>query len=87
MSKDDGLRTVRELNIYFTRFISVSNALPKTSYVKMVDIFLLASLTVPFVEVRLFTSLSLISVKKGQVYIQDLSGATSNLHRIPTGKS
>jgi len=33
----------------------VSNALPKTSYVKMVDIFLLASLTVPFVEVLLQT--------------------------------
>ena len=33
----------------------MSNALPKTSYVKMVDIFLLASLTVPFVEVRSFS--------------------------------
>merc|ERR1712013_272247 len=38
-----------------TMFISVSNALPKTSYVKMVDIFLIASLVVPFVEVLLQT--------------------------------
>ena len=59
VSKDKSLKTSRELNINFTRFISVSNALPETSYVKMVDIFLLASLTVPFVEVSLFTFLTL----------------------------
>ena len=33
------------------RFISVSNALPKTSYVKMIDIWLLFNLTIPFAEV------------------------------------
>ena len=33
------------------RFISVSNALPKTSYVKMVDIWLLFNLVMPFAEV------------------------------------
>ena len=35
------------------RFISVSNSLPKTSYVKMIDIWLLFNLTIPFAEVIL----------------------------------
>ena len=39
--------------IFNFRFISVSNALPKTSYVKMVDVWLLFNLVVPFVEVSL----------------------------------
>merc|ERR1712130_682005 len=38
-----------------TMFISVSNALPKTSYVKMIDIWLLFNLTIPFAEVLLQT--------------------------------
>ena len=35
----------------FFRFISVSNSLPMTSYVKMIDIWLLFNLVIPFVEV------------------------------------
>ena len=38
-------------HLSLTRFISVSNALPKTSYVKMIDIWLLFNLTIPFAEV------------------------------------
>ena len=38
-----------------TMFISVSNQLPKTSYIKMIDIWLIFNLTVPFVEVLLHT--------------------------------
>ena len=33
------------------RFISVSNSLPMTSYVKMIDIWLIFNLIIPFVEV------------------------------------
>ena len=33
------------------RFIGVANSLPTTSYVKMIDIWLLFNLVVPFVEV------------------------------------
>ena len=36
------------------RFISVSNSLPKTSYVKMIDIWLLFNLTIPFAEVNTY---------------------------------
>ena len=33
------------------RFINVSMSLPKTSYVKMVDVWLLFTLLIPFLEV------------------------------------
>ena len=33
------------------RFISVSDSLPMTSYVKMIDIWLIFNLIIPFVEV------------------------------------
>ena len=38
-----------------TMFISISSSLPVTSYVKMIDVWLLFSLMVPFVEVLLHT--------------------------------
>ena len=34
------------------RFISMSNSLPKTSFVNMIDIWLLFNLTIPFAEVK-----------------------------------
>ena len=40
--------------MFLSRFISVSNALPKTSYVKMIDLWLLFNLTIPFAEVCLY---------------------------------
>ena len=45
------------------RFISVSNSLPMTSYVKMIDIWLLFTLTIPFVEVFLQTYIENIRSK------------------------
>ena len=36
-----------------TMFVSVSNELPKTSYMKMVDYWLVFNLFIPFVEVLL----------------------------------
>ena len=36
-------------------FVSISDSLPKTSYVKMIDIWLLFSLSVPFLMVVLHT--------------------------------
>ena len=43
-----------------TMFISVSNNLPTTSYVKMIDIWLLGSLFLPFVEVILHTYMDVL---------------------------
>ena len=36
-------------------FINVSNNLPKTSYMKMVDVWLLFNLLLPFIEVLIHT--------------------------------
>ena len=38
-------------NFTISRFINVSMSLPKTSYVKMVDVWLLFTLLIPFLEV------------------------------------
>ena len=35
-------------------FVSVSDNLPKTSYIKMVDIWLVTTLCIPFIEVLYF---------------------------------
>ena len=36
-------------------FINVSNNLPKTSYIKMIDIWLIFNLILPFIEVLIHT--------------------------------
>ena len=38
-----------------TLFINVSNSLPPTSYLKMIDVYLIFSLLIPFLEVLLHT--------------------------------
>ena len=38
-----------------TMFINVSNNLPKTSYVKMIDVWLIFNLLLPFIEVLVHT--------------------------------
>ena len=39
------------LKVLATMFVSVSDNLPKTSYIKMVDIWLVTTLCIPFIEV------------------------------------
>ena len=51
---------VTTLLVLTTLFISVSNSLPKTSYIKMIEIYLLFSLSMPFSEVLLITLLDLM---------------------------
>ena len=40
----------------FFRFLGLSNSLPVTSYFKMIDIWMLFTMTVPFLEVVLHTA-------------------------------
>ena len=44
---------VTMLLVLTTLFISISDALPRTSYVKLVDIWLITNLMIPFVEIIL----------------------------------
>ena len=46
---------VTTLLVLTTLFISVSDALPRTSYVKMMDIWLIFNLMIPFLEIILQT--------------------------------
>ena len=46
---------VTTLLVLTTLFISISNALPRTSYVKMMDIWLMFNLMIPFFEIILQT--------------------------------
>ena len=38
-----------------TMFINISNQLPKTSYIKMTDVWLIFNLSLPFIEVLIHT--------------------------------
>ena len=64
----------------------MSNALPKTSYVKMVDLWLLFNLTIPFAEVPVQTFLSkseyIIFKVLLQTYIEYLRGLVEDKKTI-----
>ena len=49
---------VTTLLVLTTLFIGISNTLPRTSYIKMIDIWLLVSLMIPFLEMILHTMLN-----------------------------
>ena len=51
---------VTTLLVLVTLFISISNALPRTSYVKLIDLYLIFNLIIPFLEIILQTSLHLL---------------------------
>ena len=78
----------REILHYFPkRFISVSNALPKTSYVKMIDIWLLFNLTIPFAEVAIHFDddeilLACLTKVLLQTYIEYLRGLVEDKKTI-----
>ena len=52
------------LLVLTTMFLSVSDSLPPTSYVKMIEIWLLFSLMIPFLEVMLHTYMDSLRVIK-----------------------
>ena len=53
---------VTTLLVLTTIFISVSEALPKTSYVKMMDVWLIFNLMIPFVQLILQTMIERIRI-------------------------
>ena len=52
-----------------TMFISVSNSLPKTAYIKMVDLWLIFSQLIPFFELILHTYMQTLREKYICAYI------------------
>ncbi|XP_023347848.1 gamma-aminobutyric acid receptor subunit beta [Eurytemora carolleeae] len=51
------------LLVLVTLFVSVSNSLPPTSYIKMIDVYLIFCLLIPFTEVLLITIMDFLRIK------------------------
>ena len=51
------------LLVLTTLFIGISNALPKTAYVKLIDLWLIVNLLMPFAEVLLHTIIDVLREK------------------------
>ena len=57
---------VTTLLVLTTLFISTSNSLPTTSYVKMIDIWFIATFMMPFLEITVQTLISIMSNNEGK---------------------
>ena len=55
-----------------TMFINVSNNLPKTSYVKMIDIWLIFNLLLPFIEVLVHTYMDSLRFKQNPSFVKTI---------------
>ena len=66
-----------------TRFINVSMSLPKTSYVKMVDVWLLFTLLIPFLEVGQISNI-IFSCKKSWIQVTNIRSRCSSKHTSST---
>ena len=67
---------VTTLLVLVTIFISISLALPSTSYVKLIDLYLIFNLIIPFVEIILQTILHVLEdeqEEEGQV-VMNING-------------
>jgi len=63
--------------VLVTMFISVSNNLPKTSYMKMIDVWLLFNLLYPFVIVLIHTRMDSLRENENEGEVDnDMSDAT-----------
>ena len=67
------------LKVLATMFVSVSDNLPKTSYIKMVDIWLVTTLCIPFIEVSVIQS-QLKTRTKPRIKIVFFLGFVTNCH-------
>ena len=54
------------LLVLVTLFISVSDSLPRTSYVKLIDFWLIFNLLVPFIDILLHTIIDALRTKCSQ---------------------
>ena len=59
------------INPHVYRFLGISQTLPTTSYVKMIDVWMLFTMTVPFLEVVLHTCTEVMKRRKGPYAVQE----------------
>ena len=58
------------MNPHVCRFLGISQTLPTTSYVKMIDVWMLFTMTVPFLEVVLHTCTEVMKRPRGSYAVQ-----------------
>ena len=58
-----------------TMFVSVNDSLPRTSYIKMVDIWLIFAQLIPFFEVILHTFMDMLDVTNHTPFISHGCGS------------
>ena len=73
------------LLVLVTLFISVSNSLPRTSYVKLIDIWLIFNLLVPFIDVLLHTIIDVIRNSYDPIIPTSTLVAKSSAKVLPEG--
>ena len=60
------------LLVLTTLFISISNSLPRTAYVKLIDFWLIFCLLIPFIEVILHTASDILRQRGARFSVQNL---------------
>ena len=84
---------VTTLLVLTTLFIGISNSLPKTAYIKIVDIWLITNLLIPFLEVLLHTMIDMLrnelSVKEHpeKLFVRSVNGSPGMLEQVNMGET
>ena len=69
--------------MFFSSFLGLSQTLPVTSYIKMIDIWMVFTMTIPFLEVVLHTIDEDVEDDDDDRHLDGLH----NDHRLPRGGS
>ena len=79
-------------NSYFS-FLGLSQSLPVTSYIKMIDIWMLFTMTIPFLEVVLHTThevfknkTKVLHIKYGDEEQEEEAATTNNIMKLKLSK-
>ena len=80
------------LLVLTTLFIGISNALPKTAYIKFIDIWLITNLMIPFLEVLLHTIIDILrnqlsdNIKEPEkLFVRSNNGSQRILEQVNNG--
>ena len=69
----------KEFHISARRYVGVFNNLPKTAYIKMIDIWFIFCMVIPFVEVLLQTYIETLRARAGQSISINHHGRSINI--------
>ena len=82
---------VTTLLVLTTLFIGISNSLPKTAYIKVVDVWLIINLLIPFLEVLLHTVIDMLrnglsrKEEPEMLFVRSVDGSPRMLEQVKKG--